>query len=95
MSYQEISLGDALKKYFEHSSLKPGMLDARLREDWEKLMGKTIAKYTDSIELKNKRLIIYTTVSTLKHELSFSKDKIIRLVNGALGEEIVEEIVIR
>lgn len=94
MTDHEISVGDALKKFLEKSTLKPRMNELRLRQDWEKLMGKTIARHTDSITLKDKKLIIHTTVSPLKHELSFSKEKIIKLINEALGEEAVKEIII-
>jgi len=95
MSNQEMPLGEALRRYLDHSSLKPGLIDARLKEDWEKLMGKTIAKYTDSIEIRDKKLIIRTTVSSLRHELNFSRDKIIRLINTAFGEEVIRDISVR
>ncbi len=95
MAHQELSLGDALQRYLDHSSLKPGLLDARLKEDWEKLMGKTIARYTDSVEIRDKKLIIHTTVSSLRHELNFSREKIIRLINAAFGEEVIRDISVR
>jgi len=39
--------------------------------------------------------LISTSVAPLKQELSYSKDKIIKLVNEMLGEQVVREVVIR
>lgn len=95
MPQEDQSLGAALKKFLDKSTLKPRLNELRIRENWEKLMGKTIARYTGSLELREHTLIITTTVSPLRHELSLSKEKIIRLVNEELGEDTVREIIIR
>jgi len=91
----EISLGDALKLFLSKSPLKPKLDAVHIQEKWEELMGKTIAKYTTSIQLYNKKLIVTTSVAPLKQELSYSKEKIIRLLNEAFGEEIVKEVIIK
>jgi predicted nucleic acid-binding Zn ribbon protein len=62
---------------------------------WEQIMGKTIAKYTEKIQLVNHTLFINTSVAPLKNELLFQKDKIIERVNEALGEKIVKDVVIK
>jgi hypothetical protein len=58
-------------------------------------MGKTIAKYTDSIQIVNQTLFISTTVAPLRNELMFQKEKIIQRVNEALGEKVVRDVVIK
>ncbi len=75
--------------------MKPRLTEVRIQENWEKLMGKTIARYTQSIQLIDHTLIVTTTVAPLKQELTYSKDKIIKLVNEMLGENIVKEVMIR
>jgi predicted nucleic acid-binding Zn ribbon protein len=75
--------------------MKPRLTEVRIQENWEKLMGKTIARYTQSIQLIDHNLIVTTTVAPLKQELTYSKDKIIKLVNEMLGENIVKEVMIR
>lgn len=95
MAAQELSLGDALKLFLSRSPLKPRLDAIRIEEKWEQLMGKTIAKYTGSLQLVNKKLIITTTAAPLKQELSYSREKIIRLINEAFGEEIVKEVIIK
>lgn len=70
-------------------------MEVRIQDNWEQLMGKTIARYTQSIQLIDNKLIVTTTVAPLKQELTYSKDKIIKLVNEMLGENIVKEVMIR
>jgi hypothetical protein len=57
-------------------------------------MGKTIANYTDKIEIRNKTLFIYTTVAPLKNELVFQKDLIIQRVNEQIGAGSITEVVV-
>ena len=58
-------------------------------------MGKTIAKYTDKIQLINQTLYITSSVAPLKNELLYQKDKIIERINDALGEKLVKDVVVK
>jgi hypothetical protein len=91
----EMSLGDAMKQFLEKSRLKGGMQALQINDVWEEIMGKTIAKYTDKIEIKNHTLFITSSVAPLKNELLYQKEKIIERVNQALGERVVKEVVVR
>lgn len=91
----EITLGEALRAYLKHSPFRQKMNEYRIQAVWEKEMGKTISKYTDSIRLIQNRLIISTSVAPLKQELSYSKEKIRRNMNEALGEKIIDEVIIK
>ncbi|SEW38356.1 Protein of unknown function [Chitinophaga sp. YR573] len=89
------SMGDALKEFMDKSRMKPRLTEVRIQENWEQMMGKTISRYTESIQLIDGKLMITTTVAPLKQELNYSKDKIIKLVNEMLGERLVREVIIR
>ncbi len=91
----EISIGDAIKEFLKGSKLKHGIQALQIDDAWEKIMGKTIAKYTDKIEIINQTLFISSTVAPLKNELLYQKEKIIERVNEALGENVIKEVVIR
>jgi hypothetical protein len=91
----EISLGDALKEFLKQSKLKSGIQALQVQDAWEKIMGKTISKYTDKIEIVNSTLFISSSVAPLKNELLYQKEKIIERVNEALGEKIIKEVVIK
>jgi predicted nucleic acid-binding Zn ribbon protein len=95
MRKNEVSLGEALQSFLNKSRMKPKLTEVRIQELWEKLMGKTIARYTDKIQLVNRKLIITTNVAPLKQELSYSKAKIIQVLNEELGETVIDEVVIK
>lgn len=91
----EYHIGDAMKNFLNKSNLKNGLRAVQIEEVWLQIMGKTIAKYTEKIQIVNSTLFINTHVGPLKHELLYQKDKIIQRVNEVLGEQIIKEVVIR
>jgi len=91
----EISIGDAIKVFLKKSRLKSGIQALQIDAIWEQLMGKTIAKYTDKIQIINHTLIIKTNIGPLKQELMYQKPTIIIRVNEALGENLIKEVVIQ
>jgi hypothetical protein len=90
-----ISLQEAIQQFLQKSRLKSGIQAVRIEEVWEQLMGKTIAKYTDKIQIINGTLFIHTTVAPLKNELLYQKAQIIERVNEAMGEVVIKEVVIK
>jgi hypothetical protein len=91
----EFHIGDALKGFIKKSPLRNGVRAVQIEEIWEKLMGKTIAKYTDRIHIINEKLFIETAVGPLKNELLFQKKQIIERVNEAFGEKVISEVIIK
>jgi hypothetical protein len=91
----EMSIGEALKEFLKKSKLKGGVQALQVQEVWENIMGRTIANYTDKIEIINSTLFISTSVAPLKNELIYQKAKIIERVNEALGEKVIKEVVVK
>ena len=91
----QYSLGDAIQQFLKGSRIKGEIQALQIEEVWEKIMGKTIARYTDSIKIINRTLFITTNVAPLKQELLYQKERIKLRVNEALGEKVIEDIVIQ
>ena len=91
----EVSIGDALKDFLKKSRLKSGVQALQIQDIWGNIMGKTIANYTDKIQIVNGTLYISTSVAPLKNELIYQKKKIIERVNEALGENAIHEVVVK
>ena len=91
----EFHIGDAMKGFLRKSPLRNGIRAVQIEEIWEQLMGKTIAKYTDKIQIINQKLFIHTAVGPLKNELMYQKQQIIDRVNEAFGEKIISEVIIQ
>lgn len=90
-----ISVGDALNGFLKSARWKARIDEIRLKGEWEKIMGNTIAKYTRDISLKEGILYISSDVAPLKQELQFGKAQIIANINEHFKEQIVKEVVIR
>ena len=91
----EFSMQDAIKQFLKQSRIKGGIQALQIEEVWEQIMGKTIARYTDNIQIINQSLFISSSVAQLKNELLYQKDKIIERVNEALGDKVINEVVIK
>jgi hypothetical protein len=91
----EFHIGDALKGFVRKSQLRNGIRAVQIEEIWEQLMGKTIARYTDKIQIINQKLFISTTIGPLKNELLYQKNQIIDHVNEAFGEKVITEVIIQ
>lgn len=90
-----ISVGDALSGFLKSARWKARIDEIRLKGEWEKIMGNTIAKYTRDVSLKEGILYISSDVAPLKQELQFGKAQIIANINEHFKEQIVKEVVIR
>lgn len=81
-------LGDFISK----NALSSGLDSARIQEIWDESMGENIKAYTKSVALKQDTLIVKLNSSVLRVELSYGKDKIIEMINKALGKDLIHDI---
>jgi hypothetical protein len=91
----DLSLQDAMKDMLHEYRLTPQLNETRVKSLYSELMGKTISTYTTQVIVRKNILYLTIISAPLKHELSYAKDKIRSLLNDALGEEFIREVVIR
>ncbi len=89
------SIGEALNLLLEKSHWKPKVIELRIKDEWETIVGKTISKYTRSTLLNGKKLTIYTDVAALKQELLLGKDQLVVRINEYFQDRVVDEIIIK
>ncbi|MEI8278281.1 MAG: DUF721 domain-containing protein [Bacteroidota bacterium] len=89
------SMAEALNLLMERSKWKPKVIELRLRDEWETITSKTVAKYTRKLYLSGKVLTIYTDVAPLKQELLHSKNQLIETINKYFEENVVNEIQVK
>lgn len=88
-------MGEAIQQFLKKSRLKGSVQALQITDVWESIMGKTVAKYTDSIKIYGDKLYVTTSVAPLKQELLYQKEAIIERVNDALGEKVIREVIIQ
>jgi hypothetical protein len=89
------SLGDVLKEFIQANNLQPGMDKIDVRDAWKNLMGNGVNTYTREIMLRGGTLYVELTSAVLREELSYGKEKIIKMLNEELGRPVITNVVLR
>ena len=92
---EHIKIGDVIKEFVETNKLQSGLDKVNVREAWEAMMGNGVNHYTTAIKLERDTLYVQLSSSVLREELSYGKEKIISMLNEALGKEIIKKLVLR
>lgn len=88
------SIEDLMKDVIKENKLTKGMNQISVEEAWAKLMGNGVVSYTSKVELNGKTLVVKLKSSVLREELSYGKEKIIKMMNEELGEELISKIML-
>ncbi|MFD1063472.1 DUF721 domain-containing protein [Winogradskyella litorisediminis] len=89
------TIQDVLKEFVSTNNLQSGLDKVNVREAWINLMGNGVNNYTTAIELKRDILYVQLSSSVLREELSYGKEKIIAMLNEAIGKEVITKLVLR
>lgn len=92
---ENISIGDALKEFIQTNRLEKGLDGVNAKMAWKKMMGVAISKYTTDVRLDGDTLHVQLSSSVLREELSYGKEKIIKLLNEELGKDLIKKLVLR
>ncbi len=92
---QQTPLKELVDKMLRAYGLSDKLDEVELIQSWEKIVGKMISKHTKDIYFRNKILYLELDSSALKHELNLAKGKLRDKLNGDLGKNLVNEIVIK
>ncbi len=90
-----LSISEALQEFVADNKLQKGLDKVNVRDVWNSQMGPAIKKYTTSIKLDRETLYVQLSSSVLREELSYGKDKIIKMLNEELGRELVKKLILR
>jgi hypothetical protein len=92
---EESPISDVLKQFISQNKLEAGMDVVNVREAWKNLMGNGVNNYTTEIQLKGSTLYVALSSAVLREELSYGKDKIIKMINEELRKDLVTSLVLR
>lgn len=92
---EESSIQDVLKVIIQGNNLEAGIDNIDVRQAWINLLGPGIASYTTDVFLRRETLYVALTSPVVREELSYGKEKIIRMINEDLKREVIKDIVLR
>ncbi|WP_066225638.1 DUF721 domain-containing protein [Formosa haliotis] len=94
-SNDHLSISDVLKEFVETNKLERGLDKVNVRDAWAALMGNGVNNYTTAISLERETLYVQLSSSVLREELSYGKEKIIKMLNEELGKEVIKKLILR
>jgi hypothetical protein len=83
------ALNEFLNKNVE---LKTGLAVLDIESIYRENMGEVVSNYTKKINLKGSILYINVISAPLKSELLYSRKSLMKLLNEAIGYELIQEI---
>jgi hypothetical protein len=92
---EESPIGDVLKQFIVQNKLEAGIDVVNVRDAWKNLMGNGVNNYTTEIQLKGTTLYVALSSAVLREELSYGKEKIIKMINEELRKDLVTNLVLR
>ena len=88
-------IDDLLKSFVKENKLEKGLDKVNVEAAWRDLMGKGVNNYTNSVKLHQDTLYVELSSSVLREELSYGKDKIVTMLNEALGKNLITKLILR
>ena len=88
------SVKDLMQSFIKENNLTKGMQKIKVEETWNQMMSPGVATHTTSVKLQNKTLIIQLNTSVLREGLSYGKDKIIKMMNEEIGENVISKLML-
>lgn len=91
----ENSISDVLQQFIKKNKLQSGMDKMHAQQAWKDVMGSGVNSYTQDIVLKGATLYVALTSSVLREELSYGKEKIIKMLNEELKKDLIKDLIFR
>jgi len=80
--------------------LKENNIDKRLDEQemirlWYEVTGRMVARATQSVEIRNRKMFVKLSSSVVRNELSMIRDGLIKELNNHFDAPLIDDIILR
>jgi len=90
---EEISIGDAIDQLLQHYKINAKIQETHILNVWDDTMGEDVAKRTEKLFIRDRKLHVKINSPALVQELYLSKTAICKKLNKIVDNEIIEDIV--
>ncbi len=92
---QTQNISQVISDILKANGLEDKLAETRLIQSWEELLGKSVARLTKSLYIKNRTLFVSLNSSVVRNELAMIKKDIIIRLNEKAGKCVIDDIVLR
>ncbi len=90
-----LAIREIIDEFLKKEHLDQGLLENRVVNSWEEVIGRTVARATTHVSMNNGTLYVKVNSSVIRNELLLIKSKIINVINQHIGHHIVMDLVIQ
>lgn len=87
-----LTLADILQKCLRQDGLETPLMQKRVIDSWDKVVGKVIAGYTAEKFIKNQTLFVKILNPALRADLSMMKSRLVKNLNVEVGSNVIADI---
>lgn len=88
-------IADVLQLFRTENNLDQGLNEFDVYEAWKTVLGPGIASYTMDIAFRRQILYVKLSSSIVRDELSYGKEKIVKMLNDELKRGLITDLILR
>lgn len=88
------SIKELIDKALDDDSVRDAVREQRICYLWPEIVGPGINRYTTRRYISGGILHVFLSSAPLKNELQFHRDRLVELLNGAVGADVITDIMI-
>ncbi len=85
-------LKDLILRNLREQGLEMPLQQKRLVESWPKIAGPVVARYTLNTYIYNQTLYVRLSNPALRADLSMRRQELTKLLNDAVGEQVITDV---
>lgn len=85
-------LGDVLQQFLRQEGLETPLLQMRVVDAWDQVVGPTVSRYTTNKYIQNQTLFVKIANPALRQDLSMMRTQLTRRLNEAVGASVISDV---
>ena len=86
------SIKDIVLQSLRVNGLETPLLQKRIVDSWQEVVGEMISRYTLNVYIENQALVVRMSSPALRQELSMRRDYYVELLNNKVGAKVIYNI---
>ncbi len=86
------SLSDILQRFIREEGLETPLMQKRLIDAWDTIVGPSVAAYTGEKFIKNQVFFVKISNPALRQDLSMMRSQLVKRLNESVGASVITDI---
>ncbi|MBD5177298.1 MAG: DUF721 domain-containing protein [Bacteroidales bacterium] len=85
---------DVLNEMIEATGMRSKLQQASIEAVWPRVVGGYINSFTGKRFVKDRTFHVYIVSAPIKEQLSFMRDALVKSLNEAVGDDVIDAVII-